>query len=1142
MSELLWVAVPDGVDSETDEAIIRLLVVPRLRGDRIDVHGLADWPAILRDGVDFKVATKLGDQTAFEQDCRYVHQADSEVWHQFFDGDAGKVGGLPGATAGQVMVDGTYQHAADVEGSYQAVTTALAEQGSAVAGVAREGVVDAELQRWRGRRTDRPPPDPGSHGSRPMDFHRSVSMLRQHPPVLTALGLIVELRVGTGVFDEGDPQAGALIAVRCGNPAFLRRMVRPMWTRYEYAGGDFRPAPTPGRHDGVAQGMLNLKGADLVKPSRGHQAAEAPAWALSVFDVDGAVDALSQTAAQPADPGESSTAPTAFPAIRSVGLSLLRPSRQDDADHRRRRASNRASPAPMVSVTADALTADDLVLGYRVDIRRDDEPWLPLCERDAAYTVNGRSIGPGGAAPRREEGHSAAFAAVKAGNRLHTDQIVVRWTGWSLALPVVKLVDDPSAGKVGRTGPAPYDFAWEYGIPAQRMPALRFGRTYQVRVRVADLAGGGLGVDDVDSSNDKASNSVRYTRYDPVPPPVLVGSGDDSTLGPGAALDRLVIRSGDGLAPETELRRITAPTARLALVEQHGVLPDDLRRSWDIVRRAVENVAGETAPPGLADPAANGVRATIPVEPGGVTAPITDHVEWRGTWPQADAKTIRVRRSGLHGAPIGMTWSLDQQILDVTLAPARQVTIELSSAVTSGLVSHMAVGQWLADGDPLTNTVTGRNPAVSPVRRVVAVHAVRKPLAPPRWALPPDHVVRTEHDTFVTLTPAFELDTHSTGQLDVKADWTDVKDSGPVAAKIETQRTTEHLFSTPVDPGMLPSSVIRQEFGDTTHRSVRYTLNAITRFRRYFEDSEDEALFQWQEPQPGPVIVRSSALPPPPRVLGVLPAFAWQDPQVTANRIEHVRGGRRIRVELARPWFQTGDGERLAVLLDGTQTTIGRDPLFATGTPTALTPDSFRGVGIFTAHSNEIGDVRIVTVDPTPGGDRWYADLEFVFPAGQDTYDPFVRLALARYQPSSLPNLELSAMVVTDTVPVLPDRRVVVDRSGNTVRVTVSGSSPTPANTVSAVLERADAGPTNVELVAGPGSPGGLPSWRQVAAVATTVGGTSAPMTLPAGERLRVRIMESELLQPLSASPIVPAELGMRNVFLDTVALPPSWH
>jgi hypothetical protein len=43
MSELLWVAVPGG-RHEDRQALLRVLVVPKLDGDSLDSAGMASWP------------------------------------------------------------------------------------------------------------------------------------------------------------------------------------------------------------------------------------------------------------------------------------------------------------------------------------------------------------------------------------------------------------------------------------------------------------------------------------------------------------------------------------------------------------------------------------------------------------------------------------------------------------------------------------------------------------------------------------------------------------------------------------------------------------------------------------------------------------------------------------------------------------------------------------------------------------------------------------------------------------------------------------------------------------------------------------------------------------------------------------------
>ena len=63
---------------------------------------------------------------------------------------------------------------------------------------------------------------------------------------------------------------------------------------------------------------------------------------------------------------------------------------------------------------------------------------------------------------------------------------------------------------------------------------------------------------------------------------------------------------------------------------------------------------------------------------------------------------------------------------------------------------------------------------------------------------------------------------------------------------------------------------------------------------------------------------------------------------------------------------------------------------------------------------------------------------------GPDSYFPMVRLALARYQPDSIPGCELSPVVLADFVQVPPQRtvRVSPDPAPDTFQVSVQGFTP----------------------------------------------------------------------------------------------------
>jgi hypothetical protein len=73
----------------------------------------------------------------------------------------------------------------------------------------------------------------------------------------------------------------------------------------------------------------------------------------------------------------------------------------------------------------------------------------------------------------------------------------------------------------------------------------------------------------------------------------------------------------------------------------------------------------------------------------------------------------------------------------------------------------------------------------------------------------------------------------------------------------------------------------------------------------------------------------------------------------------------------------------------------------------------------------------------------WFADL--VINTYSETYMPFVRLALTRYQPHALPQAKLSRVVLADFVQLTPDRAATVSSDPfhpHKMRVVISGVAP----------------------------------------------------------------------------------------------------
>jgi len=265
----------------------------------------------------------------------------------------------------------------------------------------------------------------------------------------------------------------------------------------------------------------------------------------------------------------------------------------------------------------------------------------------------------------------------------------------------------------------------------------------------------------------------------------------------------------------------------------------------------------------------------------------------------------------------------------------------------------------------------------------------------------------------------------------------------------------------------------RHRLGDTRHHVVRYSAIATSRYRDYF----DSALDFTRQSEPVEVSVPASARPLAPTVAYALPIFGWQR-QLSSSLKHSVRFGGGIRVYLERGWYSSGEGELLGVVLwNFNNRNIDREAWKPFITQWGLDPiwDSAHigyipSVENFSGHvasdesltleeniprlpdgSHGVVDVVGYPVTFDSERDQWYCDI--TLNTFSTTYMPFVRLALARYQPHALTAAKLSRIVLADFVQLSPDRTAVVTANPaqpRELRITVSGPAPRgPAPTFS---------------------------------------------------------------------------------------------
>jgi hypothetical protein len=314
---------------------------------------------------------------------------------------------------------------------------------------------------------------------------------------------------------------------------------------------------------------------------------------------------------------------------------------------------------------------------------------------------------------------------------------------------------------------------------------------------------------------------------------------------------------------------------------------------------------------------------------------------------------------------------------------------------------------------------------------------------------------------------------------------------------VQARRMPVHLVTPPVPTKT--GYCWRHDFGDTKYRAVKYRAVASSRFREYFPptNAADGKPTEFTRQSASVTVdIPNSARPAAPKVLYVIPTFAWEKhTDLTFSKHENPSGipgvdfegvgvvskrlGGGLRVYLDRPWYSSGDGELLGVLLwapgqpgNGARLTTGGFPVMrvAAGVPEELTPyvTQWGMDPIFASNPTtnlpavqnfartvksqdgltiaELSDTWKVTV----AGHKveydevrrlWYCDLEL--DAGP-SYFPFVRLALARYQPISVTDAHLSRVVRADFAQVVPDRTAAVvfgRKDPRKVRVYVTGDA-----------------------------------------------------------------------------------------------------
>jgi hypothetical protein len=427
-------------------------------------------------------------------------------------------------------------------------------------------------------------------------------------------------------------------------------------------------------------------------------------------------------------------------------------------------------------------------------------------------------------------------------------------------------------------------------------------------------------------------------------------------------------------------------------------------------------------------------------------------------------------------------WDPAVRALVLSLPPGGRSRIELSCAPSRAHLDELAPREWARGRHPderhAALAEAGRVWQISPARHVELVHAVQRPVkAPVIIQLAPR---RSPGDTSVLLEGTIEVHGATSERLDLEATWEEPAGWG---SETSPRQRHAHVFEQPlhvsydpllddlaapslaldgirydeqtdrvrltIPPPRAPGDQVgpvrtpRHELGDKRHRRITYEAVATSRFREYLSEQV------WADPSnvttrsaPFVVDVPSSAPPAAPSVVQVLPTFAWTHDVPEGLGTQSVRRGGGLRVYLEPPWFSSGEGELLGIALrpnevseprDDRMTRWGMDPIWGDITSPTKWPiltDALNAAatarGLRLGPSGSQVDVAGYPVAWDDARELWSSDVTLDL---HQTHTPFVRLALVRWQPSALPGLELSPLVLAELAQPAPDRVLTILRS-----------------------------------------------------------------------------------------------------------------
>lgn len=225
--------------------------------------------------------------------------------------------------------------------------------------------------------------------------------------------------------------------------------------------------------------------------------------------------------------------------------------------------------------------------------------------------------------------------------------------------------------------------------------------------------------------------------------------------------------------------------------------------------------------------------------------------------------------------------------------------------------------------------LTGHLHHYTPSRDLDFIHAVQRPIA--ASSVQDCGTLVQSYDSaiaeFKNVMAAIG-DRRTTGKIELMAAWDDPDDTDlDRVTGAKPKHTSAELANCHLNSQLWEGKNLRNQqvfgsvthaFPDTRYRLVTLTVNSVSRYAQYYGDDNatNEMPFITPGDEPKTVTLLSTARPDAPRVVKIIPLLPVS--RKNAHKVHTLtRSGGAFRIYLDRPWYSSGYGEMLGVVLWG---------------------------------------------------------------------------------------------------------------------------------------------------------------------------------------------------------------------------------